>query len=80
MEKPTFKPTPQEEVKPTEKKSENKSTSIEHVEDWSDWKPPTISSANDPFESHIGLRQSKKRMESQSQSQEPKKKATIPGT
>ncbi|MBW0463688.1 hypothetical protein O181_003403 [Austropuccinia psidii MF-1] len=50
MEKPTVKPEPEEEVKPTEKKSEDKSTSIAHVEDWSNWKPPTISSANDPFE------------------------------
>ncbi|MBW0558365.1 hypothetical protein O181_098080 [Austropuccinia psidii MF-1] len=43
-------------------------------------KPPTISSANDPFESHIGLRQTKQRMERQSQSKELKKKAAIPGT
>ncbi|MBW0587581.1 hypothetical protein O181_127296 [Austropuccinia psidii MF-1] len=80
MEKPIVKEKPEEEVKPTEKKSEDKSTSIAHVEDWSNWKPPTISSANDPFESHIGLRQTKQRMERQSQSQEPKKKAAIPGT
>ncbi|MBW0555247.1 hypothetical protein O181_094962 [Austropuccinia psidii MF-1] len=73
MEKPTVKSKPEEEVKPTEKKSEDKSTSIEHVEDWSKWKPPTISSANDPFESHIGLRQIKQRMEIQAQNQEPKK-------
>ncbi|MBW0571928.1 hypothetical protein O181_111643 [Austropuccinia psidii MF-1] len=53
MEKPTSKPKPEEEVKPTEKKSEVKSTSIAHVEDWSNWKPPTISSTNDPFKSHI---------------------------
>ncbi|MBW0492696.1 hypothetical protein O181_032411 [Austropuccinia psidii MF-1] len=50
MEKPTVKPKPEEEVKPTEKKSQDKSTSIAHVEDWSNWKPHTISSANDPFE------------------------------
>ncbi|MBW0500444.1 hypothetical protein O181_040159 [Austropuccinia psidii MF-1] len=53
LEKPTFKPKPEEEVKPTEKKSEVKSTSIANFEDVSNWKPPTISSANDPFESHI---------------------------
>ncbi|MBW0550636.1 hypothetical protein O181_090351 [Austropuccinia psidii MF-1] len=75
MEKPIVKEKPEEEVKPTEKKSEDKSTSIAHVEDWSNWKPPTISSSNDPFESHIGLRQTKHRMERQSQNQEPKKKA-----
>ncbi|MBW0534466.1 hypothetical protein O181_074181 [Austropuccinia psidii MF-1] len=69
MEKPTVKPKPEEEIKPTEKKPEDKSTSISHVEEWSNWKPPTISSANDPFESHIGLRQTKQRMERQSQSQ-----------
>ncbi|MBW0549156.1 hypothetical protein O181_088871 [Austropuccinia psidii MF-1] len=80
MEKPTVKPKPEEEIKPTEKKPEDKSTSIAHVEDWSNWKPPTISSANDPFESHIGLRQTKQRMERQSQNQETKKKAEIPGT
>ncbi|MBW0581853.1 hypothetical protein O181_121568 [Austropuccinia psidii MF-1] len=80
MEKPVVKQKQEEEVKPTEKKSEDKSTSIAHVEDWSNWKPPTISSANDPFESHIGLRQTKQRMERQAQSQELKKKAAIPGT
>ncbi|MBW0540517.1 hypothetical protein O181_080232 [Austropuccinia psidii MF-1] len=73
LQKPTFKSKPEEEVKPTEKKSEEKSTSIAHVEDWSNWKPPTISSVNDPFESHIGLRQTKQRMERQAQNQEPKK-------
>ncbi|MBW0488837.1 hypothetical protein O181_028552 [Austropuccinia psidii MF-1] len=62
MAKQVVKPKPEEEVKPTEKKSEDKSTSISHVEDWSNWKPPTISSANDAFESHIGLRQTKQRM------------------
>ncbi|MBW0586383.1 hypothetical protein O181_126098 [Austropuccinia psidii MF-1] len=60
MENSAVKPKPEEEVKPTEKKSEDKSTSIAHVEDWSNWKPPTISSSNDPFKSHIGLRQNKK--------------------
>ncbi|MBW0517450.1 hypothetical protein O181_057165 [Austropuccinia psidii MF-1] len=60
MEQPVIKPKPEEDVKPTGKKSEDESTSIEHVEDWSNWKPPTISSANDPFKSHIGLRQKKK--------------------
>ncbi|MBW0532908.1 hypothetical protein O181_072623 [Austropuccinia psidii MF-1] len=80
MDRKTLKPKPEEEVKPTEKKSEDKSTSIAHVEDWANWKPPTISSANDPFESHIGPRQTKQRMERQSQNQEPKKKAEIPGT
>ncbi|MBW0588198.1 hypothetical protein O181_127913 [Austropuccinia psidii MF-1] len=80
MEKPTVKPKTEEEVRPTEKKLEDKSTSIAHVEDWSNWKPPTISSANDPFKSHIGLRQTKQRMERQSQSQGPKKRAAIPGT
>ncbi|MBW0516580.1 hypothetical protein O181_056295 [Austropuccinia psidii MF-1] len=79
MEKPNIKPKPEEEVRPTEKKSEDKSTSIEHVEDWSNWKTPTISSANDPFESHIELRQTKQRTERQAQNQEPKKKAAIPG-
>ncbi|MBW0489406.1 hypothetical protein O181_029121 [Austropuccinia psidii MF-1] len=76
MEKPVVKQKKEEEVKPTEKKSEDKSTSIAHVEDWSNWKPPTIPSANDPFESHIGLRHTKKRLERQA----PKKKASIPGT
>ncbi|MBW0537449.1 hypothetical protein O181_077164 [Austropuccinia psidii MF-1] len=80
MDKTTVKPKPEEEVKPTEKNSKDKTTSISHVEDWSNWKPPTISSANDPFESHIGLRQTKQRMERQSQNQEPKKRAEIPGT
>ncbi|MBW0533994.1 hypothetical protein O181_073709 [Austropuccinia psidii MF-1] len=80
MEKPTVKPKPEEDIKPTEKKPEDKSTSIAHVEVWSNWKPPTISSANDPFESHIGLRQKKQIMERQSQNQEQKKKAAIPGT
>ncbi|MBW0509655.1 hypothetical protein O181_049370 [Austropuccinia psidii MF-1] len=50
MDKPVVKPKPEEEVKPTEEKSEEKLTSITHVEDWSNWKLPTISSANDPFE------------------------------
>ncbi|MBW0589818.1 hypothetical protein O181_129533 [Austropuccinia psidii MF-1] len=49
MEKPVVKPKQQEEFNPTEKKSKDKSTSISHVEYWSNWKPPTISSANDPF-------------------------------
>ncbi|MBW0585303.1 hypothetical protein O181_125018 [Austropuccinia psidii MF-1] len=80
MEKPTVKPKPEEEIKPTEKKTEDKSTSIAHVEYWSNWEPPTISPANDPFESHIVLRQKKQRLERQSQNQEPKKKADIPGT
>ncbi|MBW0527636.1 hypothetical protein O181_067351 [Austropuccinia psidii MF-1] len=47
IEKPIFKPKPEEEVKPTKNKSKYKSTSITNVEDWSNWKPPTISSAND---------------------------------
>ncbi|MBW0593166.1 hypothetical protein O181_132881 [Austropuccinia psidii MF-1] len=47
MEKPVVKLKPEEEVKPTEKKSEDKITSIAHVEYWSNWKPPAISSAND---------------------------------
>ncbi|MBW0515716.1 hypothetical protein O181_055431 [Austropuccinia psidii MF-1] len=80
MEKPTVKSKPEEEVKATEKKSEDKLTSIAHVEYWSNWKPPTISSANDPFESHIGLRQTKQRMERQAQIQGPKEKAAIPGS
>ncbi|MBW0504431.1 hypothetical protein O181_044146 [Austropuccinia psidii MF-1] len=79
MKKLTVKSTSEDEVKPTEKKSEDKQTSIAHVEDWSNWKPPTISSANEPFELYIGLRQTKQRMESQAQNQEPKKKADIPG-
>ncbi|MBW0551006.1 hypothetical protein O181_090721 [Austropuccinia psidii MF-1] len=78
MDKTTVKPKPEEEVKPTERKLEEKSTSIAHVEDWSNWKTCTISSANDPFESHIGLRQKKQRLESKAQNQEPKK-AAIPG-
>ncbi|MBW0568250.1 hypothetical protein O181_107965 [Austropuccinia psidii MF-1] len=80
MEKNTVKSKPEEEVKPTQKKSEDKSTSIAHVEDWSNWKPPRISSANDPFESHIGLRRKKQRLERQAQNQDPKKKADISGT
>ncbi|MBW0579789.1 hypothetical protein O181_119504 [Austropuccinia psidii MF-1] len=60
LEKPVVKQKQEEEVKPTEKKSEYKSTSIAHIEYLSNWKPPIISSANDPFESHIGLRQTKK--------------------
>ncbi|MBW0488540.1 hypothetical protein O181_028255 [Austropuccinia psidii MF-1] len=67
MEKPNFKPKPEEEVRPNENKSEDKSTSITHIEDWSNWKPTTISSTNYPFESHIGLRKTKKRMEIQAQ-------------
>ncbi|MBW0504661.1 hypothetical protein O181_044376 [Austropuccinia psidii MF-1] len=63
MERPVVKQKPEEEVKSTEKKSEDKSTSISHVEDWSNWKPPTISSFNDTFESHIAIRQTKQRME-----------------
>ncbi|MBW0481136.1 hypothetical protein O181_020851 [Austropuccinia psidii MF-1] len=70
--KPSVKPKSEEEVKPTENKSEDKSTSISHVEDWSNWKPTTLSSANDPFESHIGLRQTKQMMEIQAQNQELK--------
>ncbi|MBW0532584.1 hypothetical protein O181_072299, partial [Austropuccinia psidii MF-1] len=80
MEKPVVKQKQEEAVKTTEKKSEEKSTSIAHVEDWSNWKPPTISSANDPFESHIALRQTKQRMERQAQNKEPKNKAAIPET
>ncbi|MBW0549260.1 hypothetical protein O181_088975 [Austropuccinia psidii MF-1] len=80
LENSSVKPKPEEDVKPTEKKSEDKSTSIAHVEYWSNWKPPTISSSNDPFKSHIRLRQNKKRMERQSQNPEPKKKEEIPGT
>ncbi|MBW0501932.1 hypothetical protein O181_041647 [Austropuccinia psidii MF-1] len=34
MDKTTVKPKPEEEIKPTEKKPEDKSTSIAHVEDW----------------------------------------------
>ncbi|MBW0515807.1 hypothetical protein O181_055522 [Austropuccinia psidii MF-1] len=79
MEKHVVNKKPEEEVKPTEKKSEYKSTSIAHVEDWSNWKPPTISSANDPFRSHIGLRQTKQRLERQAQNGEQNKKAAIPG-
>ncbi|MBW0485641.1 hypothetical protein O181_025356 [Austropuccinia psidii MF-1] len=70
MKKPSFKPKQEEEVKSTEKKSEDRSTSIYHVEDWSNWKPPTISSANDPFESQIVLRQTNQRIERQAQIQE----------
>ncbi|MBW0572630.1 hypothetical protein O181_112345 [Austropuccinia psidii MF-1] len=80
MDKTTLKTKPEEEVKPTEKKSQDRSTSIAHVEYCSNWRPPTISSGNDPFESHIGLRQTKQRLERQSQNQEPKKKAEVPGT
>ncbi|MBW0475523.1 hypothetical protein O181_015238 [Austropuccinia psidii MF-1] len=80
MENSNVKQKPELEFKPTEKKSEDKSTSIAHVEDWSHWKPPTISSTNDPFESHIGLKQTKQRMEIQAQIPEPKKKTCIPGT
>ncbi|MBW0495167.1 hypothetical protein O181_034882 [Austropuccinia psidii MF-1] len=50
IEKPVVKQKQEEEVNPTEKKSEDKSTSLAHVEDWSNWKPPTISSGNHPFE------------------------------
>ncbi|MBW0525744.1 hypothetical protein O181_065459 [Austropuccinia psidii MF-1] len=49
MEKPVVKQKQEEEVKPTEKRSEAKSTSIAHVEDWSNRKPPTISSATTPL-------------------------------
>ncbi|MBW0513686.1 hypothetical protein O181_053401 [Austropuccinia psidii MF-1] len=80
MEKHTVKPKPEEEAKSIEKKSEDKSTSIAHVEDWSNWKPPINSSANEPFESHIGITHTKQRMERQFQNQGPKKKAEIPGT
>ncbi|MBW0460442.1 hypothetical protein O181_000157 [Austropuccinia psidii MF-1] len=80
MKNTVIKPKPEEEVKPTEKKSEAKSTSIAHVEDWSNWKLPTISSANDPFESHIELRKTKKRMGRKAQMKDLKKKAAIPKT
>ncbi|MBW0478791.1 hypothetical protein O181_018506 [Austropuccinia psidii MF-1] len=80
MEKPTFKPKTKVVVNPTENKPEDKSTSIAHVKDWSNWKPPTISSDNDPFESHIALRQTKQRIEIKLQNQEPNKKAPISGT
>ncbi|MBW0495908.1 hypothetical protein O181_035623 [Austropuccinia psidii MF-1] len=80
MEKLTVKSKPEEGVKPTENKSEYKSTSIAHVEYWSNLKPTTISSPNDPCESHIGLRQTKKRLERQAHNKEPKKKADIPGS
>ncbi|MBW0469992.1 hypothetical protein O181_009707 [Austropuccinia psidii MF-1] len=80
MEKSVVKQKPEEEVKATENKSEEKITSLSHVEDWSNWKPPTISSANDSFESHIGLSQTKQRMERQSQNQEAKRKEAVPGT
>ncbi|MBW0492609.1 hypothetical protein O181_032324 [Austropuccinia psidii MF-1] len=79
MEKPVVQQKPEEEIKPTEKKSEYKSTSIAHVEDWSNWKQPTVSAGNDPFESHIDLRQTRTRMERQSQNQETNEKAAIPG-
>ncbi|MBW0504928.1 hypothetical protein O181_044643 [Austropuccinia psidii MF-1] len=59
MEKHVVKQKPEEEGKPTEKRSEKKPTSIEHFEDWSNWKPPTISSANYQFVTHIRLRQTK---------------------
>ncbi|MBW0490536.1 hypothetical protein O181_030251 [Austropuccinia psidii MF-1] len=80
MEKPTVKPKPEEEFRPTETKLEDKLTSIANAGYFSNWKPPTIFSSNDHFESHIELRQTKQRMERQAQNQEPKKKAAIPGT
>ncbi|MBW0463653.1 hypothetical protein O181_003368 [Austropuccinia psidii MF-1] len=80
VEKSTVKPKMEEEVKPTENKSEDEFTPIGHVEDWSNQKPPTISSANDPFESQIGLRQTKQRMKRKVQNQETKKKEAIPRT
>ncbi|MBW0467770.1 hypothetical protein O181_007485 [Austropuccinia psidii MF-1] len=80
MERPEVKQKQEEEVETTEKKSEDKSTSIAHVEDWSHWKPPTISSANDPFASHIGSRKAKRIIERQAQIKKPKKKEAIPGT
>ncbi|MBW0480852.1 hypothetical protein O181_020567 [Austropuccinia psidii MF-1] len=80
MKKLVVNQKPEEEVKTTEKKSEDKSTSTAHFEDWSNWKPPTVSSANDPFESHIGPSQTNQRMEIQAQNQDPKKKSDIPLT
>ncbi|MBW0481170.1 hypothetical protein O181_020885 [Austropuccinia psidii MF-1] len=80
MDKPSVKPKPEDNIKFTEKRSEEKLTSIAYVEDWWNWKPPTISSANDPFESHIGMRQTKQRMERQAQHPFPTKKVIIPGT
>ncbi|MBW0540917.1 hypothetical protein O181_080632 [Austropuccinia psidii MF-1] len=74
MEKTVFKQKPEEEVNPTGRKSEDKSISIAHDEDWSNWKPPTISSANDPFESHIGLKQTKKRMKRQAKIKSQRRK------
>ncbi|MBW0478682.1 hypothetical protein O181_018397 [Austropuccinia psidii MF-1] len=79
MDKPTLTLKPEEEVKSAESEPEDKSTSISHVEDWLKWKPPTISSVNDPFESHIELRKTKQRMGRKAQNQEQKKKAAIPG-
>ncbi|MBW0495600.1 hypothetical protein O181_035315 [Austropuccinia psidii MF-1] len=52
MEKRALKQKPEEEFKSTEKKLEEKLASIAHVEDWSNWKPSTISSANSPL-NHI---------------------------
>ncbi|MBW0469380.1 hypothetical protein O181_009095 [Austropuccinia psidii MF-1] len=77
MEKPVVKQK-QEEFKPTEKNSEDKSTSIAHVEDWSNWKPPTISSANDPFESHNGLRKTKKRWKDKHKIKSKRRKNLFP--
>ncbi|MBW0474032.1 hypothetical protein O181_013747 [Austropuccinia psidii MF-1] len=48
MDEPTVKQKQEEVVELTEKKSEEKLTYISNVEDWLNWKPPTISSVNDP--------------------------------
>ncbi|MBW0472220.1 hypothetical protein O181_011935 [Austropuccinia psidii MF-1] len=37
------------------------STAMAKIEDWESWKPPTISSANDPFLNNYGLRNKKQR-------------------
>ncbi|MBW0522908.1 hypothetical protein O181_062623 [Austropuccinia psidii MF-1] len=82
MEKKTVQSKPEEEMQDIPKKPKEKLTSIAHVEKWSYWKPHTISSENDPYESNIGLRKTKRLLErqNQSQSEEVKKKFPMPGT
>ncbi|MBW0460874.1 hypothetical protein O181_000589 [Austropuccinia psidii MF-1] len=65
MEKSVFKQKTRRRGSAHEKKSEDNSTSIAYVEEWSNWIQPTISSPNDPFESHIRLRKKKPQMEIQ---------------
>ncbi|MBW0498733.1 hypothetical protein O181_038448 [Austropuccinia psidii MF-1] len=42
-------------------KKDDSATAIAKVENWGNWQPPTISSANEPFFNNYGLRNTKER-------------------